>query len=86
MTLPQTVDFRRSDVKTNVFREVQRRVLKDSVIRYVDVGPMSDWRPDGHLQNWIVTSSSTKKNDCLHWCEAGVTDAWLEMVHNTLLF
>ncbi|CAI5978495.1 unnamed protein product [Closterium sp. NIES-64] len=86
MTLPQTVDFRRSDVKTNVFREVQRRVLRDSVIRYVDVGPMSDWRPDGHLQNWIVSSGSTKKNDCLHWCEAGVTDAWLEMVHNTLLF
>ncbi|CAI5457718.1 unnamed protein product [Closterium sp. Yama58-4] len=87
MTMPQTVEFRRSDVKTNVFRDIQRRVLRNSVIRYVDVGPMSDWRPDGHLQNWIVvTSGSTKKNDCLHWCEAGVTDAWLEMVHNTLLF
>ncbi|GJP47349.1 hypothetical protein CLOM_g6551 [Closterium sp. NIES-68] len=86
MTWPQTIEFRREDVKTNNFRAIQRRVLRGSVIRYVDVGPMSDWRPDGHLQKWITPGGSTQRNDCLHWCEAGVTDAWLEMVHNTLLF
>ncbi|CAI7871957.1 unnamed protein product, partial [Closterium sp. NIES-53] len=40
--------------KGDKFREIQMRVLSGSPIRYVDVAPMSYYRPDGHVQKWMV--------------------------------
>ncbi|CAI5957520.1 unnamed protein product [Closterium sp. NIES-65] len=88
LTWLQAQEIRQGDTNVEGFREVERRVLSGSPIQYLDVGPMSDSRPDGHIQNWMdpgETSLSTR-DDCRHWCEGGVTDAWLEMLYNTLLY
>ncbi|CAI5478829.1 unnamed protein product [Closterium sp. Yama58-4] len=82
----QTMEVRRMDSRSFEMRKVQLQVLRGSRLRYVDVLPMSFWRPDGHLSKWTVPGGGTGKQDCLHWCEAGVTDAWLEMLYNTLLY
>lgn len=31
-----------------------------------------------------VLPSAGSTDDCLHWCEAGVTDAWIEVIYNRL--
>ncbi|GJP39632.1 hypothetical protein CLOM_g23981 [Closterium sp. NIES-68] len=82
----QTTTVRSGDNSSSELRAIQQRVLAGSALAYVDVKPMSDWRPDAHIQNWSVKGGApdTKKNDCLHWCEGGVTDAWAEMLFNTL--
>ncbi|GJP41837.1 hypothetical protein CLOM_g1474 [Closterium sp. NIES-68] len=85
MTWNQTQEVRRMDSRSFEMRKVQLQVLKGSKLRYVDVLPMSFWRPDGHLSKWTTPGGNTGKHDCLHWCEAGVTDSWLEMLYNTLL-
>ncbi|CAI7934488.1 unnamed protein product, partial [Closterium sp. NIES-54] len=82
----QTKEVRRMDSRSFEMRKVQLQVLRGSRLRYVDVLPMSFWRPDGHVSKWNVPGGNTGKQDCLHWCEAGVTDAWLEMLYNTLLY
>ncbi|GJP41835.1 hypothetical protein CLOM_g1472 [Closterium sp. NIES-68] len=83
----QTKKVMRIQKVAEAFREVQIKVLSDSPIRYVDVLPMSSWRPDGHVARWTTPGGAppNEKDDCLHWCEGGVTDAWLEMLYNTLL-
>lgn len=88
LTWQQTTEVRKQDSTLRDFRSAQLKVLSGSPIRYVDVRPMSDWRPDGHIQKWSVKGGAppSKNNDCLHWCEGGVTDAWLEMLHNSLIF
>ncbi|CAI5972938.1 unnamed protein product [Closterium sp. NIES-64] len=86
LTSAQTATVRDGDGATSELRAIQQRVLGGSAVAYVDVKPMSDWRPDAHIQNWSVKGGApdTKKNDCLHWCEGGVTDAWVEMLFNKL--
>ncbi|GJP61755.1 hypothetical protein CLOP_g18892 [Closterium sp. NIES-67] len=88
LTAAQAQEFAKGDITGNKFREIQKRVLSGSPIRYVDVAPMSNYRPDGHVQKWMQKGGAPpgKRNDCLHWCEGGVTDAWLEMLFNNLLF
>ncbi|GJP68879.1 hypothetical protein CLOP_g2668 [Closterium sp. NIES-67] len=87
LTWLEAQEVRQGDSNTERFREVERRVLLESPIQYLDVGPMSDWRPDGHIQRWMDPggASPSTRDDCRHWCEGGVTDAWLEMLYNTLL-
>ncbi|CAI5993181.1 unnamed protein product [Closterium sp. NIES-64] len=51
----QTKEVRRMDSRSFEMRKVQLQVLKGSRLRYVDVLPMSFWRPDGH----VVTLEST---------------------------
>ncbi|CAI5527641.1 unnamed protein product [Closterium sp. Naga37s-1] len=53
LTWLQAQEIRQGDTSMEGFREVERRVLSGSPIRYLDVGPMSDSRPDGHIQNWM---------------------------------
>lgn len=63
-------------------------VAKDSIIRLIEVTHMSSFRPDSHLQNWWAAGGrmpNKGKDDCTHWCEAGVTDAWMDLVYNQLL-
>ncbi|CAI5946628.1 unnamed protein product [Closterium sp. NIES-65] len=45
----QTKEVRRMDSRSFEMRKVQLQVLKGSRLRYVDVLPMSFWRPDGHV-------------------------------------
>ncbi|CAI7795824.1 unnamed protein product [Closterium sp. NIES-54] len=86
LTSAQTATLRSGDGSSSDLRAIQQRVLGGSSVVYMDVKPMSDWRPDGHIHNWSVKGGApdTKKNDCLHWCEGGVTDAWVEMLFNKL--
>ncbi|CAI5477284.1 unnamed protein product [Closterium sp. Yama58-4] len=86
LTSAQAATVRSGDSSSSDLRAIQQRVLAGSPVAYVDVNPMSDSRPDGHIQNWSVKGGApdTRKNDCLHWCEGGVTDAWVEMLFNKL--
>ncbi|CAI7895831.1 unnamed protein product [Closterium sp. NIES-54] len=53
LTWLEAQELRQGDTSVEGFREVERRVLSGSPIQYLDVGPMSDSRPDGHIQNWM---------------------------------
>eukprot|EP00897_Mesotaenium_endlicherianum_P008289 jgi/Mesen1/7489/ME000039S06702 len=68
---------------------VQRQVAaKYPIFRFADITSMTYLRPDSHLQNWFAQDGVTvpsQRDDCTHFCEAGVTDAWVEVVYNILL-
>eukprot|EP00271_Cylindrocystis_brebissonii_P000742 TRINITY_DN10967_c0_g1_i1.p1 TRINITY_DN10967_c0_g1~~TRINITY_DN10967_c0_g1_i1.p1 ORF type:complete len:400 (+),score=50.52 TRINITY_DN10967_c0_g1_i1:329-1528(+) len=55
----------------------------------LDVTTMSLERPDAHMQCWAHDGGVLppgNRDDCLHWCEAGVPDMWVEAVYNELLY
>ncbi|CAI5505510.1 unnamed protein product [Closterium sp. Naga37s-1] len=58
LTSAQTATVRGGDGALSDLRAIQQRVLGGSAVVYVDVKPMSDWRPDAHIQNWSVKDQS----------------------------
>ncbi|CAI5491581.1 unnamed protein product, partial [Closterium sp. Naga37s-1] len=64
LTSAQTATLRSGDGSSSDLRAIQQRVLGGSSVVYMDVKPMSDWRPDGHIQNWSVKDAHTTL-----WCE-----------------
>eukprot|EP00270_Netrium_digitus_P003777 TRINITY_DN14547_c0_g1_i1.p1 TRINITY_DN14547_c0_g1~~TRINITY_DN14547_c0_g1_i1.p1 ORF type:complete len:369 (-),score=41.60 TRINITY_DN14547_c0_g1_i1:244-1350(-) len=52
-------------------------------LQLVDVTTMSLPRPDGHVQHYF-TRNLGGKDDCTHWCESGVVDAWLELAQQCM--
>ncbi|CAI5998123.1 unnamed protein product [Closterium sp. NIES-64] len=62
-------------------RRAQRRVLRGSRLRLVDVTQMSRFRPDAHIRG----NTGHEKLDCSHWCLPGVPDTWSNLVISHLL-
>ena len=48
----QATQLLQSDASGLSFRSIQQKALAGSSIRYIDVLPMTEARPDGHIQNW----------------------------------
>lgn len=64
--------------------DTQKQALGNfTTLRFLDISRMSASRADGHLAN--AGKGPGMGDDCLHWCEAGVTDAWVEIIYNRLI-
>eukprot|EP00897_Mesotaenium_endlicherianum_P008295 jgi/Mesen1/7494/ME000039S06706 len=68
---------------------MQRRIAaRFPIFRFADITPMTYLRADSHIQGWNSPKGVPPRggrDDCTHFCEAGVTDEWVEVVYNLLL-
>lgn len=88
LSLGQTLYAQAHDPVGAAIAGYQKQVARGSNLRLIEVTHMSSFRPDSHLQNWYAAGGKEPrggKDDCTHWCEAGVTDAWMDLVYNHLL-
>lgn len=87
LTPKQRLSFLARNGALMTLYNIQKKATAGSLIRFVDITTMSSYRPDGHIQGWGRIggdNNSTGREDCLHWCESGVTDAWVEAIYNIL--
>eukprot|EP01062_Namystynia_karyoxenos_P082446 TRINITY_DN9286_c0_g1_i2.p1 TRINITY_DN9286_c0_g1~~TRINITY_DN9286_c0_g1_i2.p1 ORF type:complete len:476 (+),score=129.38 TRINITY_DN9286_c0_g1_i2:98-1525(+) len=76
---------RRNEIAVDLFRPIAH---------ILDVRPMTELRPDGHIGRWHVKNfpkhgppltGSSIITDCLHYCIPGPMDTWTELLMNMLV-
>eukprot|EP00271_Cylindrocystis_brebissonii_P005275 TRINITY_DN17235_c0_g1_i1.p1 TRINITY_DN17235_c0_g1~~TRINITY_DN17235_c0_g1_i1.p1 ORF type:complete len:830 (-),score=50.50 TRINITY_DN17235_c0_g1_i1:449-2938(-) len=60
--------------------EIAKRLVKEVGGVYVDVATMSELRADAHFG-----TNYAKKTDCLHFCQPGVLDTWVQLIYNAFI-
>ncbi|CAI9088863.1 OLC1v1023311C1 [Oldenlandia corymbosa var. corymbosa] len=64
---------------------VQKRIIGTikTKVKLLDITHLSQFRKDAHPT--VYGEFGKSGMDCLHWCVAGVTDTWNEILYNLLL-
>ncbi|CAI9088866.1 OLC1v1023314C3 [Oldenlandia corymbosa var. corymbosa] len=63
-------------------KEIIRSKINNTAVRLLDITHLSQFRKDAHPT--IYGEFGGSGMDCLHWCIAGVTDTWNEILFNHL--
>ncbi|CAI5464837.1 unnamed protein product [Closterium sp. Yama58-4] len=76
-----TAAVQEGDIRAMESLKEQRKLLRGSRMRLVEITYMSMLRPDGHLSRGV----SGRRKDCSHWCLPGVPDAWSDAIYSMLV-
>lgn len=60
-----------------------REVIESFGAVYMDVATMTNFRADGHMGTRDRGKES--ESDCVHYCEPGPIDTWVQVLYNILL-
>ncbi|CAI7911977.1 unnamed protein product [Closterium sp. NIES-54] len=74
--------LQRTNVQMKLFLPIQQRVFTPtSGVRRMDITTMSAFRPEAHIGGFM---GGKKGSDCLHWCQPGVPDVWVDLFYEML--
>eukprot|EP00897_Mesotaenium_endlicherianum_P010061 jgi/Mesen1/9083/ME000058S08576 len=82
----QTAQLDRLSTAT-AYRNAQKRTLKGTLVRLLDITHLSMFRADAHLQTFYEDpkKASNHVDDCTHWCLPGVPDIWADILQTHLM-
>ncbi|GJP35143.1 hypothetical protein CLOM_g19657 [Closterium sp. NIES-68] len=76
----------RTNVQMSRYWPMQRAAFPSgSVVRRFDITMVSAYRPEAHCGIYSRKNNPVKSLDCLHWCQPGVPDIWVDLFQEMLL-
>ncbi|CAI5458334.1 unnamed protein product [Closterium sp. Yama58-4] len=76
----------RTNVQLSRYWPMQRAAFPEgSAVRRFDITLVSAYRPEAHCGIYSKKNNPVKYLDCLHWCQPGVPDIWVDLFHEMLL-
>ncbi|CAI5991007.1 unnamed protein product [Closterium sp. NIES-65] len=76
----------RTNVQLSRYWPMQRAAFPGgSAVRRFDITLVSAYRPEAHCGIYSKKNNPVKYLDCLHWCQPGVPDIWVDLFHEMLL-